>query len=319
MAVALVGSAGGNGLNTTINFSYTVGSGTNRLLMLGAWSASTINSASYNSVSMTAVGSVGSAKAFALVAPASGSNTVSVTLSAYNGLRWRADDYTDVDQTTPTGTAVTNTGSSSNAPTTGSVTVPANGIAWGFTHHNYSTALTASAGTLVGASTAFGSSWAVSNRTTTGPLSWTASSGGVWDAIGVPINAAAVPAAVTGNFDIADLVHSGTFATGALSQLAGGITLDDFLNSGFLGLAPGRVDTAPFKNWSGTLLPGVTVPNVVFLKLDRSKPLDLANQTTAGDGVMTITNAALTPGTYYIMVSFDATGANIGAELVLAA
>ena len=130
----------------------------------------------------------------------------------------------------------------------------------------------------------------------------------------------AIPAAgMTGNFDLADFTLSGTFATGALSQLAGSITMDDFALSGFLGLAPGRVDTAPFKNWSGTLLPGTTIPNVVFLRLDRTKPLDLANQVTAGDGVMTITNAALTPGTYYIMVSYDATGANVGAELVLAA
>ena len=128
-----------------------------------------------------------------------------------------------------------------------------------------------------------------------------------------------VPSAgMTGGFTLDDFVLSGTFATGALSQLSGGLTLDDFALSGFLGLAPGRIDTQPFKNWSGTLLPGVTVPNVVFLKLDRTKPLDLANQTTAGDGVMTITNAALVTGTYYIMVTYDATGASVGAELVLA-
>jgi hypothetical protein len=125
-------------------------------------------------------------------------------------------------------------------------------------------------------------------------------------------------AGLTGSFTLADFVLSGAFATGALSQLAGNLTLDDFVLSGTLGLTPGRVDTQPFKNWSGTLLPGVTVPNVVFLKLDRTLPLALVNQVTAGDGVVTITNAALVTGTYYIMVSFDATGANIGAELVLA-
>ena len=122
----------------------------------------------------------------------------------------------------------------------------------------------------------------------------------------------------TGNFDLDAFTLSGSFATGALSQLAGGVTMDDFALSGFLGLAPGRIDTQPFKNWAGALLPGVTVPNVVFLKLDRTLPLALVNQVTAGDGVMTITNAALVTGTYYIMVSYDATGANVGAELVLA-
>ena len=126
------------------------------------------------------------------------------------------------------------------------------------------------------------------------------------------------PSIVTGSIDLADFVHSGAFAVGALSQLAGGITLDDFLNSGTLGLAPGRIDTAPFKNWTGTLLPGITVPNVVFLKLDRTLPLALANQVTAGDGVMTITNSALVTGTYYIMVSYNADGSAAGAELVLA-
>jgi hypothetical protein len=125
-------------------------------------------------------------------------------------------------------------------------------------------------------------------------------------------------AGLTGSFTLDDFTFGGAFATGALSQLAGGITLDDFALSGVLGLVPGRVDTQPFKNWSGTLLPGVTVPNVVFLKLDRTLPLALINQVTAGDGVMTITNAALVTGTYYVMVSFDAAGTNIGAELVLA-
>ena len=123
---------------------------------------------------------------------------------------------------------------------------------------------------------------------------------------------------MTGGIDLADFVTSGAFGIGALSQLAGGITLDDFLNSGTLGLAPGRIDTAPFKNWTGTLLPGVTIPNVVFLKLDRTLPLALVNQVTAGDGVMTISNAALVTGTYYIMVSYNADGSAVGAELVLA-
>jgi hypothetical protein len=123
---------------------------------------------------------------------------------------------------------------------------------------------------------------------------------------------------VTGGITLEDLVLSGAFATGALSQLGSGFTLDNFALAGFLGLAPGRVDTQPFKNWSGTLLPGITVPNVVFLKLDRSTALALASQATDGAGVMTVTNAALVAGTFYVMVSFDATGANIGAELVLA-
>jgi hypothetical protein len=143
-------------------------------------------------------------------------------------------------------------------------------------------------------------------------------SANVTDVGGLMVFKDAASSTLTGGFDLADFVNSGAFATGALSQLSGGLTVDDFLLSGTLGLAPGRIDTEPFKNWAGTLLPGVTVPNVVFLKLDRTLPLALANQVTAGDGVMTITNAALVTGTYYIVVSYDATGANVGAELVLA-
>ena len=122
-----------------------------------------------------------------------------------------------------------------------------------------------------------------------------------------------------GNVSLGDFILSGDFATGALSQLAGGISLDDFVLGGVLGLAPGIVTTNPFKNWTGTLLPGISVPNVVFIKLDRTQALALTSQTTDGAAVMTITNASLVTGTDYIMVSFNADGTSIGAELVRAA
>lgn len=124
---------------------------------------------------------------------------------------------------------------------------------------------------------------------------------------------------LAGTITLDDMVLSGTFATGALSQLAGGITLDDFLLSGFMGLAPGRVDTNPFKNWTGTLLPGVTIPKLVFLKLsDMSTVLTLTNQVTAGDGVLTVQNAALVPGTTYVVVAANADGSALGAEIYTA-
>lgn len=113
---------------------------------------------------------------------------------------------------------------------------------------------------------------------------------------------------------------SGAMATGALSQLSSGFTLDAFALSGFLGLAPGRIDTNPFKNWTGTLLPGVTIPRLTFLKLsDMSTVLQLTNQVTAGDGVLTVTNAAFTPGTTYLVVAASADGAALGAEIYTAA
>lgn len=328
MAVALNNSATGTtGGGTTVSFSYAVGAGSNRYLSIGCsnFGGLDISAVTYNSVACSSIYDAGAVTArveiWELKNPASGTNTMSFTLASYDpqGAKYSVADWTGVDQTTPSGAVVVNTGNSTGPVTTGSITCPSGGAIFGIGRHTYSSAgMTISSGTSIGNTTAGSNSLAGAYSLATGALAWTPSNSGTWRAVGIPLNPVVVTG-MTGNFDLADMVLSGTFATGALSQLAGGITLDDFVLGGFLGLAPGRVDTAPFKNWSGTLLPGVTVPNVVFLKLDRSKPLDLADQTTAGDGVMTITNAALTPGTYYIMVSFDATGANIGAELVRAA
>jgi hypothetical protein len=150
-------------------------------------------------------------------------------------------------------------------------------------------------------------------------LDWTwSTTGNNLSLFGFSITGSTAGPVLTGDCPVADMVLSGAFATGALSQLASGILMDDFILGGVLGLAPGIIVTSPFKNWSGTLLPGITVPNVVFIKLDRTQTLALVNQTTAGDGVMTITNAALVTGTYYIMVSFNTDGTSIGAELVRA-
>jgi hypothetical protein len=127
------------------------------------------------------------------------------------------------------------------------------------------------------------------------------------------------PAGPTGSFTLDDFAFTGTLASAPASSLLGTLTLDNFVLSGTLGLLPGRVDTPPFKNWTGTLLPGVTVPNVVFLRLDRTTALALASQTTAGDAVMTVENAALVAGTSYVMVTYNADGTTAGAQLVVAA
>jgi hypothetical protein len=133
-----------------------------------------------------------------------------------------------------------------------------------------------------------------------------------------PITRASAPT-LTGTITLDAFTLSGAFATGALSQLSGGITLDGFVLSGFLGLAPGRIDSNPFKNWTGTLLAGVTIPRLTFLRLsDMSTVLQLTNQATAGDGVLTVTNAALIPGTTYVVVAASVDGASLGAEIYTA-
>lgn len=140
-----------------------------------------------------------------------------------------------------------------------------------------------------------------------------------YDAVIVAYKEAVIPG-LAGTITLDAFTLSGAMATGALSQLSSGFTLDAFALSGFLGLAPGRIDTNPFKNWTGTLLPGVTIPRLTFLKLsDMSTVLQLTNQVTAGDGVLTVTNAAFTPGTTYLVVAASADGAALGAEIYTAA
>ena len=124
---------------------------------------------------------------------------------------------------------------------------------------------------------------------------------------------------VTGSFTLDDFAFAGTIASAPASSLLGTLTLDNFVLSGTLGLLPGRVDSPPFTNWTGTLLPGITVPNVVFLRLDRTTALSLTSQTTAGDAVLTVENASLVSGVAYVMVTYNADGTVAGAQRVVAA
>jgi hypothetical protein len=150
-------------------------------------------------------------------------------------------------------------------------------------------------------------------------MSWTFTATSDVLHVAIPVNAAASPIELSGTITLDAFTLSGDIATGALSQLSSGITLDAFALSGFLGLAPGRIDTSPFKNWTGTLLAGVTIPRLTFLRLsDMSTVLQLTSQATAGDGVLTVTNAAFTPGTTYLVVAASVDGASLGAEIYTA-
>ena len=133
------------------------------------------------------------------------------------------------------------------------------------------------------------------------------------------VDGAAPGPVVTGTITLDAFTLSGAFATGALSLLTGDIPLDAFALSGFLGLAPGRIDSNPFKNWTGTLLAGITIPRLTILKLsDMSTVLQLTNQTIGGSGVLTVTNAAFTPGTTYLVVATSVDGTSLGAEIYTA-
>lgn len=93
---------------STYTFTHRVGTGiTNRCLVVGVsvFATGTVSTITYNSVSMTFIRSdtngVYRSELWQLVAPATGSNTVEVTLSASLTSIANAQSYSEVDQTTP--------------------------------------------------------------------------------------------------------------------------------------------------------------------------------------------------------------------------
>lgn len=127
LAIDAVSSTSGNGAGP-FSWSHTC-SGSDRVLFVGIShydSSDTVSGVTYNSVAMTAVpsGATNNGQFYVslwyLIAPATGSNTVSVTFTGgVFDFKAGSVSFTGADQTTPLGTAVTATGSS----TTPSVTV----------------------------------------------------------------------------------------------------------------------------------------------------------------------------------------------------
>jgi hypothetical protein len=74
--------------------------------------------------------------------------------------------------------------------------------------------------------------------------------------------------------------------------------------------ASGTVTSDEFRNFSNMLLTGVTVPYVTFLSMTGSLVLTLTGQVTNGAGKLVISNAALVPGTSYMMATWDSTDPN---------
>src|SRR5439155_296465 len=107
------------GSATPLTWSHTVAAGSNRLLIVGVSTGDIIathDSVTYNTAPMTKITEVTGASdrvsIWKLVNPATGTNSVVVTLSAAATVKGGATSWTNVDQTTPVGTAATNTGSS---------------------------------------------------------------------------------------------------------------------------------------------------------------------------------------------------------------
>lgn len=199
---------------TTVTVSYTVTSGSNLALIAiitGVQGAAvTSSSLSYNGNGMTAIagGTVSHGanatlrmESYQLVNPATGSHSFSAVLTGYDqSERIIVIDCANVHQTTPCGTVATNTGSST-APTSGSVTLPSNGLIWGGASSEYTTGATvAGSGTTLDGTSRAGTGWTVSggDRGSTGNLNWTLASSARWISMGIPINAAAGASFIAG-------------------------------------------------------------------------------------------------------------------------
>lgn len=128
MAIAFDAATAGNyASGTSYSFSHTC-SGTDRILFVHAFkngTADTITGVTYNGVSMTLINKqVASTDRYTylyyLIAPATGSNTITISSSSSVAIGGNASSYTGVDQTSPIDTQTTTTFTAS--PCTTSVT-----------------------------------------------------------------------------------------------------------------------------------------------------------------------------------------------------
>ena len=197
MAVALSNYQGNVQISgTSIDISYASGSGADRLLLVQTTAfAHNVTGVNYAGNALTFDDDNSGQKLWHIVAPTPGTNTLNVVLSAYAGISYEASDWSGVDQTTPIGTVVKTTGTSST-PSTGTITCPSGGAIFGseFSGYTGSGSISASGGTTLTHSGRSGSNGFTAGggyRASTGDISFTLPGSAAWRAQGVPINAAA--------------------------------------------------------------------------------------------------------------------------------
>ena len=134
-SIAFVGAADGGNASTTLTYSYTVGSGNNRLLVVAAVGGTItddVSGATYNGVSMTlAVKQNPNGNSsnrwvylFYLLNPVSGAHNVVVSGGSF--VTSGAADYQNVDQSGQPDATITNQGTGSITTLTTSITTVAN-------------------------------------------------------------------------------------------------------------------------------------------------------------------------------------------------
>jgi len=192
--------------NSVVTWSHTV-SGANTLLICSAHisSGGAVSAFTFNSVALTAKATRASSASnylvemWFLIAPASGTHTVSLTLaSGADNLVGGCTSFTGADQTTPLGSASTNTNNDDLETSPPSIVVPSSGLGYDVAFFGNSSGDCSQTRTPGGSQTkrfddcvgsvAFHSIGVSSTISTSTTMSWTNLSGGVEAQIAVPIN-----------------------------------------------------------------------------------------------------------------------------------
>lgn len=80
------------------------------------------------------------------------------------------------------------------------------------------------------------------------------------------------------------------------------------------------ITTEPFKSYDGTTLTGHVIPHVLIVNPATAAIVaTLENQTTAGNGALSLQDPAIASGQTYLVVSFNDSGAARGAKAYTAA
>ena len=130
---------------------------------------------------------------------------------------------------------------------------------------------------------------------------------------------------LTGSVTTDDAAPTGQLQSNPPSTLTGNISTDAAAPTGSIssGAAPGTVVLISWRNKAGMPLPNQPVARVTLQRLaDGVQVVNVAGLTTSASPTapqLSITNAALVPGTLYVAVANNADGTVLGIELVQAA
>lgn len=141
MAVTLVGAVAHQQAGYSMTRSYTVGSGSNRLILASTWLVgNTVNTVTYAGTSLVSQGVLNEIDNYNLVAAATGANNIVIVSAVYSSIFALISDWSGVDQTTPVTSNSAVTKSSGTEISTPSITCPTNGVVYGVGRTNYTTA-----------------------------------------------------------------------------------------------------------------------------------------------------------------------------------